>query len=142
MISWFSNATRDVVWWFKCRLMKRHMHHVVHTDLAPGYHDTDMMVLYANMALVKWYLEKDAVIAGDEEEHKPFREMLEWFERYKNSDDEIPTPTCSCVPDPFWHSCEHWMVWADDHHRLAEKYEAEAEEHLVWLMRNRRIMWS
>lgn len=133
---------RALIRWLQHRFDKRHMHHLVHTDLAPGYHDTDLMVLYANMALVKWYLEKDAVIAGTDEDHEPFREMLAWFERYKAMDDELPTPTCSCAPVEPLRSCEHWAAWADANHDLTEKYEAEAEGRLVWMMRNRRSMWS
>lgn len=134
---------RDALRWFRTRYVKGYMHHVVHTDLPPGYHDTDMMVLYANMALVKWYVEKDAPIAGEESFHAKCRDILAWFERYKARDDEMPTPECKCVGGDTYHTmCEHWHAWAKANRELHEKYEAEAEEHLVWIMRNRRGMWS
>ena len=47
----------DVIWWLKYRTMKAHNHHTVFTDLTPGYHDFDAILLHASMAVLVDYVE-------------------------------------------------------------------------------------
>ncbi len=56
----FSNAK----FWVKCRVHPRYRHHVVRTELEPGWHDCDEVMLYAMMALLKRYVEWE--IGGSE----------------------------------------------------------------------------
>lgn len=46
------NVFSDLPRWFKVRLNKTYMHHVIHTGLKPGWHDIDIIMLHGMFALL------------------------------------------------------------------------------------------
>lgn len=40
-------------------MLRKHAHHVVHTDLKPGWHDVDIVMLHANFALLSRFVEQE-----------------------------------------------------------------------------------
>ena len=49
---------RDIVWWFKYRLIPKYRYHVLKLDLPPGYHDPDERLCAAIIKCFKNYIEE------------------------------------------------------------------------------------
>lgn len=56
MLQELRRRARDAGWWLKHRVVPEHQYHVVRTDLTPGFHDTDTVLLHAAMAVLDRYI--------------------------------------------------------------------------------------
>lgn len=54
----FFYALYKAKWWLRHRIVPRHIHHIVKTELPPGYHDPCEVILYAAFKSLRGYVEK------------------------------------------------------------------------------------
>jgi len=75
----------DAKYWVLYRCVPRHQYHIVRTDLPPGYHDEDTLILHACMAMLCRYIEN----LGAVEEIEAFNRNLRNREKDWNALQEL-----------------------------------------------------
>jgi hypothetical protein len=114
-------ACKDTQWWFRHRFEPRHRYHFVSTGLPPGYYDPDLRLIHALFNETSRFVERTrGVVAWDADEGhseawRAFTGAAEWWVTHKGT----------LFDDP----------------RTEEAEWREAEEHMMAVIENLRVMW-
>jgi hypothetical protein len=117
---------RDLPWWFRWRLQRRHQYHIVRLGLKPGYYDPYLRVLYAVLEETRRFVAHEAGPRGyidwTADEHSraewaAYTAAAEWWGEHRDTMFDIIDPD------------EEMRVWD------------EGVERMVAVLRHLRGMW-
>jgi hypothetical protein len=142
---WKRRLIHDPYWWVRHRLPP-HRYNILHTGLKPGYYDPDTRFLHAIMEEVCSYVkitEETVDRTWQPEKWAPLLATAEWWPRYKQWSD-------TQYDSPLWEEARkaHEAGDREASHRaymklneIEERWEQEADDYLVAIMKVRRGIW-
>ena len=142
---WKRRLITQPIWWVRHRLPP-HRYHVLPTGLPPGYYDPDTRFLHAIMEEVCRYVEitKETIDWDYDEEHriawKTLTEAVAFWKGYKHfRKHEFDSPRYERAEQAKTKEEKHAVYLAI--HAEEEKWENQADAHLIAIMKIRRGIW-
>jgi hypothetical protein len=142
---WKRRLIHDPSWWVRHRLPP-HRYNILHTGLKPGYYDPCTRFLHAIMEEVCDYVKVTEDVVDrtwQPEKWAPLLAAAEWWPKYKYWTEHE-------FDDSRWEDAQKAREAGDKEaqHRaymalneIEEKWEQEADDHLVAIMKVRRGIW-
>lgn len=134
----------DIYWWFAHRFCNRHKYNCVDMGktLKPGYYEIETRMLHALFTLLSDYVEREMDIVTWDETLEDVRLKTEidylyswWKIVYPNYEKNDPLYGVSSLSKEFHEKCLESFYYE----RIVE---SQIEEHMIRLIRLRRILWS
>ncbi len=153
---------KDLFWYFQCRFVRKHQHHIIRTKLKPGWHDTDERILHACMSLLVEFVEKESSEKlNDSDEYKTMMEIYDWWVEERNNDlinleylyAQLPSRekiiasrdnnnTNKTIIYMFGERTPEEQEVIDQIHKLEQKIEDDENKMLMRLMSIRTWLWT
>lgn len=134
----------NIYWWFAHRFYDRHRYNIVdmRKTLKPRYHEIETRMLHSLFTLLSNYVEREMDIVMWDETPEDVRLKTEidylynwWKNVYPNYEKKDPLYGVSSLSKEFHEKCMESFYYE-------QLVESEIEEHMIRLIRIRRILWS